>query len=131
MAKKFDLTIVTPDGKKITDEVEILNCFTSGGAVGILAGHLPMVAVLEINKLNYKKDGQSYDFAISGGILNVKENEVIVLAETFESADDIDLDRATKAKERAEERLNNPKEDTDIARAELALKRAINRLSLK
>jgi len=130
MASKFKLTIVTPDGKQVNDEVNILNVRTTSGALGILAHHLPLVAILEISHLNYKVDDKSCDYAISGGILNIKEEGVIVLAESFESKEEIDIERATKAKERAEQRLSSNDESIDIVRAEAALKRALNRLSL-
>ena len=130
MANKFTLTIVTPDGKKVVDEATILNARTTAGAVGILANHLPLVAVLEISHLNYKKDNESYDFAISGGILNVKKDEVIVLAESFETKDEIDRARAEASKQRAEERLASKDDNIDVRRAELSLKRAMSRLSL-
>ena len=130
MANKFKLTIVTPDGKKIEDEATILNAYTTAGFVGILANHLPMVAILEISHLNYKKDGESFDLAISGGILNVKKDEVIVLAETFERKEEIDKERANQAKLRAEERLLSKDPNIDMKRAELSLKRALSRLSL-
>lgn len=131
MANKFKLTIVTPDGKKVEDDATILNAVTTAGAVGILANHLPLVAVLEISHLNYRKDNELFEFAISGGVLNVKKDEVIVLAETFERKEDIDFIRAEEAKKRAEERLSSNDPDIDMKRAELALKRAMSRLSFK
>lgn len=135
MANTFNLTIVTPNGKKLTDNVSILNCMTTAGAVGILANHIPLVAILEISHLNYKKpDGSggvdSVDIAIAGGVLNVKDNVAIVLAEAFETREEIDRQRAEEAKKRAEERLNSKDDNIDIKRAELALKRAMSRLSL-
>lgn len=130
MATLFKLTIVTPDGKKIVDEADILNAITTAGAVGILANHLPLVAILEISHLNYKKGNESYDFAISGGVLTVSNNEVTVLADSFETKEEIDIERATKARERAEGYLKSNDPNFDLKRADLALKRALNRLSL-
>lgn len=134
MANTFKLTIVTPDGKKIEDEAYILNVVTTNGAIGILAHHLPLVSVIEISHMNYKKYNENgelevVEIAISGGILNVSKEEVIVLAETFETKDEIDYDRAMDAKNRALERLNSHDENIDMERAELALKRALSRLS--
>ena len=131
MANKFKLQIISPDGKRLNDEVEILNVVTSGGAIGIMAKHLPLVAVLEISHMNYKKDGKIYEFSISGGILNVTKESTIVLAETFESKDEIDIERANKSKLRAERRLESKDPNVDLKRAEISLKRALNRLSLK
>ncbi|MBQ7275885.1 MAG: ATP synthase F1 subunit epsilon [Bacilli bacterium] len=135
MANTFNLTIVTPNGKKLSDEVSILNCVTTAGAVGILANHIPLVAIIEISHLNYKKpDGnggvESVDIAIAGGVLSVKDNQAVVLAEAFETKDEIDRQRAEEAKRRAEERLSSNDDNIDTKRAELALKRAMSRLSL-
>ena len=74
MASKFDITLVTPDGKKHLDQAEILNVVTTSGALGIMSRHLPLVAILEISHLNYKRDGQVFEYSIAGGIINVKDN---------------------------------------------------------
>lgn len=130
MANKFKLSMVTADGKKIVDEVEILNVVTSSGALGIMAHHLPLIAVIEISHLNYKKDGQTFEFSIGGGVLSVSNEEVSILADSFETKDEIDFERAEKAKLRAEERLKSKELNIDIKKAELSLKRALNRLSM-
>lgn len=130
MANKFKLQIISPDGKKINDEAEILNVVTSGGALGIMARHLPLVAVLTISHMNYKKDGMVYEFSISVGILNLTKEGTIVLAESFESKEEIDIERANKSKLRAEKRLESKDPNIDFKRAEISLKRALNRLSL-
>ena len=122
--------MITPDGKKIEDDIEILNVVTSSGALGVMAHHIPLIAIVEISHLNYKKDGKSYDFAIAGGVLNVKKEGVTLLADGFETKEEIDVERATRAKERAEERLSSKQENIDYKRAEIALKKAINRLSI-
>ena len=130
MANKFHIEMITPDGKKIEDDIEILNVVTSSGALGVMAHHIPLIAIVEISHLNYKKDGKSYDFAIAGGVLNVKKEGVTLLADGFETKEEIDVERATRAKERAEERLSSKQENIDYKRAEIALKKAINRLSI-
>ena len=132
MANKFKLTIVSPDGKKIVTEATILNIVTTDGALGILANHLPLVSIVDISHFNYRNENGTFDYAISGGVLNVKKDEVIILAESFESKDEIDRSRAEAAKLRAEDRLSNSRDDEelDVKRAEMALKRALNRLSL-
>ena len=131
MANKFKLSMVTADGKKIVDEVEILNVVTSSGALGIMAHHHPLIAVIEISHLNYKKDGQTFEFSIGGGVLSVSNEEVSILADSFETKDEIDFERAEKAKLRAEERLKSKELNIDIKKAELSLKRALNRLSMR
>ena len=131
MANKFKLSMVAADGKKIVDEVEILNVVTSSGALGIMAHHLPLIAVIEISHLNYKKDGQTFEFSIGGGVLSVSNEEVSILADSFETKDEIDFERAEKAKLRAEERLKSKELNIDIKKAEISLKRALNRLSMR
>ena len=130
MASKFDITLVTPDGKKHLDQAEILNVVTTSGALGIMSRHLPLVAILEISHLNYKRDGQVFEYSIAGGIINVKDNSAQILAESFESKEEIDLERAENSKQRSEDRLASKDPNIDIKRAEIALKKAINRISL-
>ena len=129
MANLFDLTIVTPDGKKLNDSCYIVNVMTTSGVVGIMKGHLPLIGVIKISHLSYRNDDGSFDIAISGGILNVKEDGVSILAESFERKEDIDIERANKAKERALNHLESKDPNIDIKRAQLALERALNRLS--
>lgn len=130
MANKFNIKMVTPDGKKLLDDCEILNVVTSTGAMGIMAKHLPLVAVLEISHLEYKKDKEVFHYSIGGGILNVQKDETIILVESFEKPSEIDLNRALASKERAEKRISSNDPNIDLKRAEIALKRAINRISL-
>mgnify|MGYP003321584542 CR=1 FL=1 len=86
MANTFTFTLVSPDGKKLVKEADILNVKTTNGVVGILANHADLVAVIEPSILNFKLKGESTNINISGGILHVKDNEVRVLAESYEEA---------------------------------------------
>lgn len=131
MAKKFNFKIYTSDGKTLQDEVDILNVVTTTGAMGILANHLPLIGIIDISQFNYKKDNETFYFAISGGVLNIKKDGVTILAESFEQDTEIDFARAEEAKNRAEDRLKNHQLDIDIKRAEIALKKSLNRLSLR
>lgn len=131
MARKFKINMVTADGKKLLDEAEILNVVTSSGCLGIMAHHLPLIAVIEISHLSYRKDGYLYEFSIGGGILNVAKDGVSILADSFESKDEIDFERAEKSKLRAEKRLESKEHNIDVKKAELSLKRALNRLTMK
>lgn len=131
MANKFKFKIYTSDGKSLTDEIEILNVVSSSGALGIMAHHLPMVAILEISHFNYKKNGVTYYFAIGGGVINVEKDGVTILAESFEAGNEIDFVRAELAKQRAETVLSSKEKNIGYFEAEIALKRAINRLSMK
>ncbi|MBN4663943.1 ATP synthase F1 subunit epsilon, partial [Escherichia coli] len=96
------------------------------GDLGILPGHIPTVAPLKIGAVRLKKDGQTELAAVSGGFLEVRPDQVTILAQAAETAESIDKERALAAKKRAEDRLNKRPDDTDIRRAELALQRAVN-----
>lgn len=131
MANTFKLTIVSPDGKKLVDDATICNVVTTNGTLGIMAHHLPLVGIIEISHLVYRNDNETHEFAISGGVLNVKDDEVIILAESFETPEEIDFKRAEEAKARAEKYLKSKDPNVDMRRAELALKRALNRINFK
>lgn len=98
------------------------------GYMGILPGHAPIISALNIGVLKIKKAGSEEKLAISGGFLEVANNKAVVIAETAEKAEDIELSRAQAAKDRAEQRLKKLSE-VDVARAELALKRAVARIN--
>ncbi|MDQ0269252.1 F-type H+-transporting ATPase subunit epsilon [Cytobacillus purgationiresistens] len=101
------------------------------GELGILAGHVPMVAPLQIGAVRLKNGDQTDFVAVNGGFLEVRPDQVTILAQSAEQANEIDLERAKLARERAEQRLNDQKRDNvDIRRAELALQRAVNRVNV-
>ena len=95
-----------------------------------MAHHLPLIAIVEISHLSYVSNNVREEISIGGGVLHVENNEVNILADSFETKQELDYSRAEEAKLRAENRLKN-KENIDFVRAELSLKRALNRLSLK
>ncbi|MBA2874483.1 F0F1 ATP synthase subunit epsilon [Thermaerobacillus caldiproteolyticus] len=128
--KTIKVSVVTPDGPVYEADVEMVSTKAKSGELGILPGHIPLVAPLEIGALRLKKDGKTELIAVSGGFLEVRPDKVTVLAQAAEKAEDIDVVRARAAKERAEQRLQGKQDDIDFKRAELALKRAINRLNV-
>ncbi len=130
MMKTIKVSVVTPDGPVYEADVEMVSTKAKSGELGILPGHIPLVAPLEIGALRLKKDGKTELIAVSGGFLEVRPDKVTVLAQAAEKAEDIDVVRARAAKERAEQRLQGKQDDIDFKRAELALKRAINRLNV-
>lgn len=125
----ISLRIVTPYGLYKETETSIINVVTTGGQIGILPSHMPMVAMLEISKLTTEEQSGRETYALSGGMIYFDRDKATIVAPSVENVKDIDIARAQKAKERAEERLSSPREDTDIQRAELALKRAMNRIN--
>lgn len=128
---KLKLKIIDLDGVYYSNDVDLVNIFTSSGNLTILANHLPLISNIEISHLYIKEDGVITNFAIAGGTLFVSESECKIITPAIEKESEIDFTRANKAKERAEERLASKSDDIDIKRAEVALKKAINRLSLK
>ncbi|MEI3597256.1 MULTISPECIES: F0F1 ATP synthase subunit epsilon [Oceanobacillus] len=127
--KTLNVSVVTPSGTVLEEDYEMIVCMTEDGELGILPGHIPLVAPLAIGVARLKKNDETYKVAISGGFMEVRPDKVTILAQTAEKASDIDVARAKEAKERAERRLQAKQDDTDFRRAELALKRAMNRLS--
>jgi F-type H+-transporting ATPase subunit epsilon len=129
--KTIKVSVVTPDGPVYDSDVEMVITKAQSGELGILPGHIPMVAPLNIGAVRLKKDGKTEFVAVSGGFLEVRPDQVTILAQSAEIASEIDVERAVRAKERAEQRMNDQKlEHTDFRRAELALQRAINRLAV-
>lgn len=125
----FHLKIVTPKGVYTEKDVEILNIRTIGGQMGILAHHLPLASAIEISEMNFVENNQRTFYAIGGGFVYVGNEETTIIANSIESQEEIDLARAAKAKERAEKRLQS--QDGDILRAEMALRKALNRIHVK
>src|SRR5690625_4444814 len=108
----------------------MLSCKAEGGELGILPGHIPLVAPLTINAVRLKRDNQEDLVAVNGGFLEVRPDKVTILAQSAEKASDIDVDRAERAKERAAQLLESNNPEIDVARAKLALNRAMNRLNV-
>ncbi|SEJ64137.1 F-type H+-transporting ATPase subunit epsilon [Bhargavaea ginsengi] len=124
------VNIVTPDGPVYDSDVNMVIAVTTTGELGILPGHIPMVAPLEIGAVRLNKDSSTERVAVSGGFLEVRPDQVTILAQSAELAEDIDTARAIEAKKRAEQRLQQKQGDLDAKRAELALSRAMNRLDV-
>ncbi|HEX6593648.1 MAG TPA: F0F1 ATP synthase subunit epsilon [Bacillota bacterium] len=128
--KTLKVSVVTPDGPVLEDTCEMVSCKSKNGELGILPGHIPLVAPLTISAVRLKKGDGENQLAIHGGLLEVRPDEVTILAQTAEKPEDIDVQRAREAKERAERLLQSKQDNVDFHRAELALKRAINRLKV-
>ncbi|MFC4761243.1 F0F1 ATP synthase subunit epsilon [Fructobacillus durionis] len=124
--------IVTPDGQVFDQsgsEIAVIN--TKGGQMGIMAGHEPILAALAIDEMIVKKDNQQRSLAVNGGVAEFSHNLLTVIADSAEVADDIDVDRAKSAKERAQARLAEAQKVNDnreIKMAQVALMRAVNRI---
>ena len=129
--KTVTVNIVTPDGSVYDSEVTMVIAKTTSGEIGVLAGHIPMVAPLAISAVKLKKaDGTTEVAAISGGFIEVRPDKISILAPSAEVAASIDIARAREALARAEGRLQKKQDDIDFKRAELALNRAMNRINV-
>ncbi|MDA3129958.1 F0F1 ATP synthase subunit epsilon [Aliibacillus thermotolerans] len=125
------VNIVTPDGTVFEGDRDMVSVRAQSGELGILPGHIPLVAPLSIDAVRLKKGTETELVAVSGGFIEVRPDKVTILAEAAELPSDIDVDRANAAKKRAEERLARAKQDNiDKKRAELALQRAMTRLKV-
>lgn len=126
----FRLQIITPEKVFFDGETEQIVVRTTVGDVGILNGHEPYSAALGIGQLRVKIDGQFRHAATSGGIIKVSKEGTVVLVQSCEWADEIDVERATAAKDAAEQKLSGKNaSDNDIRMAEAKLKRALNRIN--
>ena len=129
--KTVTVNIVTPDGPVYDSEVTMVIAKTTSGEIGVLPGHIPMVAPLAVGAVKLKKEGGQTELAaVSGGFIEVRPDNISILAPSAEVASSIDLARAKEALKRAEQRLQSKRDNVDFQRAELALKRAINRINV-
>ncbi|ASN04074.1 F0F1 ATP synthase subunit epsilon [Virgibacillus necropolis] len=126
--KTLTVSVVTPDGPVMEDSFEMVSCKAENGELGILPGHIPLVAPLTISVVRLKRGNDVERIAVSGGFLEVRPDKVTILAQSAEKPSEINVERAEQSKTRAENRLQTKQDDIDFQRAELALKRAINRL---
>ncbi|SDU14686.1 F0F1 ATP synthase subunit epsilon [Desulfobacula phenolica] len=132
MAEKLFLEVVTPQKAIVSEEAEIVIAPGSEGEFGALKGHTTFLTSLNVGTLRYKDaSGKERYLFINGGFAEVLPDKVTILAESAERRMNIDVERASKAKERAEKRLAAKAADTDLVRAEAAMRRAVHRLKIK
>lgn len=131
MANTILLEIVTPDRKVLSEDVEYVGAPGALGEFGVMPNHIPFLSALGIGNLYYKIGGKSYFVFVAGGFAEVSGAKMTVLAEVAEKASEIDIDRARKARERAEQRSAKAKESVDWTRNQAALRRAIARMSCR
>lgn len=124
------LDVVTPEKSVVQEDVEMVICPGSEGEFGVLPHHASLLSALNTGILRYKQGDKTEHVFVSGGFVDVNGDQCSVLAEAAECAADIDTGRAMAARERAEQRLQERREDLDMVRAEFALKRALIRLQV-
>lgn len=128
--KEFHIEIVTPDGLAYEGMIESLLVNTSEGTVEFLAGHIDYVTALGIGKIRIKENGKDRFASVSGGFVTVSQSEVKLVAITFEFAENIDIDRAKLAKQRATDVIATSKDSKAVEIAKLKLQRALSRIKV-
>ena len=127
---ELNLEIITPEKPIFKDQIDAVTIPGTLGGFQILKDHAPLISSFEIGVIKIQKASSDTYYTTAGGTVEVNKNKVLVLADSIEKVEQIDKDRAEKAKERAEERLKRKhEEDIDEARAKAALNRALNRLN--
>ena len=122
------LEIVTAERQIFSGDVTTVIAEGTEGQMTVLPKHAPLITMLAPGELVIRKDGDEQYMVITGGFMEVMPEKVIVLADSCERSDEIDLERAAAAKQRAEERLKSVTPDIDQSRAEAALRRSLARL---
>jgi F-type H+-transporting ATPase subunit epsilon len=130
MADTFQLEIVTPTRLLVRDPAEEAQIPGLSGYLGILPGHAPLITELAVGVISYKTNGETRTLSVAWGFAEVLPDKVTILAEVAEKPQEIDVDRAQQAKERAEKLLRGNDPKLDYARAEDALQRAETRLTV-
>lgn len=131
MADHFKLQVITPDRKFYQGDVQMVELTTTEGQIGVYARHIPLTAVVAPGILTIHEDGEKKTAALMSGFVQIMPEEVTIMAEVVEWPDEIDENRAKEAKTRAERRIQSHDGEMDVARAELALKRALVRLEAR
>jgi F-type H+-transporting ATPase subunit epsilon len=130
LAETFQLEIVTPEKKVVETTAEEAQIPGKNGYLGILPGHAPLITELAVGEITFRENSTEQKLAVAWGFAEILPNKVTILAETAERPSEIDVDRARKAKERAEQRLTNGDTAVDVDRALDALHRAQARLDV-
>ena len=141
---QMTVQVVTPDGLKYDHHASFIHAVTKDGQIGILPGHINLIAPLEVDELKVRRvDDESHVdwIAVNGGIIEVKDDFITIVADSAERERDIDVSRAERAKQRAERVLEEEtkrvleeatKSDRidEVQRAQVALRRALNRINV-
>ena len=130
LPEKIQLDIVTPERAVLSEAVDEVILPGVEGYLGVRPGHAPLLTTLKVGEILTRKGNERSHLAVSWGFVEVLPDRVSILAETAERAEQIDLDRAVRAKERAEQRLKSPDPDVDFHRAQVALEKALIRIQV-
>lgn len=125
----FNLQIVTPNRLFFKGEAEMVIVRTTQGDIAILKDHINYVATLDIGEVRIKQNGNFRNACIAGGFIQVDEEQTTIVTQSAEWPEEIDIERAKRAKERAESQIHQGIESIELAAAEAKLKRAISRIN--
>lgn len=128
--ENFTLKIITPDRVFFEEPVSMVEFNTTEGEIGVYKNHIPMTVILAPGILTITQEQETREAALHSGFAEILQDRVTILAEIVEWPEEIDIQRAEAAKERAEQRLNSKTPETDLARAETALQRAVARIEV-
>ena len=131
MADQIQLEIVTPERLVLSEPVDEVVFPTKEGYMGVLPGHAPLLAQLDIGEVSYRHGDKRHFLAVSGGYAEVLRQSVSILARTAERAEEIDLERAETARDRARSEIEREPPEMDFRHAEIRLKRAISRIRVR
>ena len=124
----FELKIIEPDGMFFEGEGEFLEFTSVEGQMGVYKNHIPLTTILEPCVVKIHANGEKKKAAVMGGFIEIQKERITILAEDANWPEEIDVERAKAAKQRAEERLSKREAGLDVVRAEAALKRAVARI---
>lgn len=127
---KIHLSVVTPERKLIEENVDEIVLPGSEGYLGVLPGHAPLLTSLKVGELTYRIGGRTLSCFLAWGFAEVLPGRVSVLADVGERAEQVDVERAKAARERAEKRLKGGTPDTDFERAKVALEKSLIRMQV-
>ncbi|MFN2340942.1 MAG: F0F1 ATP synthase subunit epsilon [Halanaerobium sp.] len=127
-APKIQLDVVTPQELVYSEQIDKLEGPAIDGLIGIWPKHAPLVTPMTIGVVKVVKDGEEVQIAISEGFMEVQPDRINLVVRTAELPEEIDVDRAKSARDRAEEKLEKDHENVDFARAEAAYERSLARL---
>ena len=124
----FDIKIITPKGVYLEDRVDSLTVKFVSGYRTILTGHYPLVGSLDIAPMHMMKGNNTLYYSLNGGAISVEKERVVLVVNSIEGKNEIDIDRANASKERAEKRLAIKDQEIDLKRASISLAKALSRI---
>lgn len=131
MDERLQFCIVTPEREVLSEIVDEVVLPSASGSMGVLPGHAPLFSRLQVGEASYRIDKQRKYLAVSGGFAEVLHDGVTILADTAEPAEEIDADRAQRAKQESQELLQSKLSQGEHDLAEIRLKKALNRISIQ